>query len=253
MTRLSLRNASVTVQGADILKDVSFEVPGGKMIGLLGPNGAGKTTAVRTVLGLQPLTSGQALIADAPVGTMDPQTRALAVSYLPQTRKLAWPIAVREAVALGRFAHGGPLGRLGPQDARAVDDALARCDLSAFAKRSVASLSGGELARVHIARALASNAPALIADEPIAALDPRHGFEVLSLLQSQARAGVAVLVILHDLNLAARFCDEIILLHQGRLVAQAPPKDALSSQTLASVYGMRAHWHGDDLRLSGLA
>lgn len=250
---LKLHEASVTMQGAKLLHAVSFEVTPGKLVGLLGPNGAGKTTAVRALLGLQPLDNGQALLDGQPSSSLTPKQRALRVSYLPQARKLAWPIAVREAVSLGRFAYGGPMGRLGPADAAAVDDALRRCSLIGFEDRSVTSLSGGEVARVHLARALASQAPALIADEPTAALDPGHSFDVLATLQAQARDGQAVLVVLHDLALAARFCDEIILLNHGKLVIQAPPRAALTTSSLADVYGVKASWDQDQLILSGRA
>jgi iron complex transport system ATP-binding protein len=248
---LKLSRATVTLQGATLLQDVSFEVSPNKLVGLLGPNGAGKTTAVRALLGLQNLSTGQALLDGQPANSLTAKQRALRVSYLPQSRKLAWPIAVREAVALGRFAYGGPMGRLGPEDSAAVEDALARCSLKGFEDRAVTSLSGGELARVHLARALASQAPALIADEPTAALDPGHSFDVLSTLQAQARAGQAVLVVLHELSLAARFCDEIILLNQGSLVIQAPPQDALTPHILAEVYGITGVWSGDQLIVSG--
>ena len=248
---LKLHEVSVTVHGAQLLDAVSFQVMPGKLVGLLGPNGAGKTTAVRALLGLQPWSSGQAYLDGQPSNSLTPKQRALRVSYLPQARKLAWPIAVREAVALGRFAYGGPMGRLGPADAAAVDDALARCSLIGFEDRSVTSLSGGELARVHLARALASQAPALIADEPTAALDPGYSFDVLATLQAQARGGQAVLVVLHDLALAARFCDEIILLQQGKLVIQAPTREALSPQILSNVYGVKASWDQEHLSLSG--
>lgn len=248
---LKLHNASVTVHGAQLLRDVSFEVTPGKLVGLLGPNGAGKTTAVRALLGLQPLSAGHAYLDGQPSHSLTPKQRALRVSYLPQARKLAWPIAVREAVSLGRFAYGGPMGRLGPVDAAAVEDALTRCSLNGFEDRSVTSLSGGELARVHLARALASQGPALIADEPTAALDPGHSFDVLATLKYQASAGQAVLVVLHDLALAARFCDEIILLHQGKLVIQAPPREALNPQILSSVYRVKATWADGQLSLSG--
>ncbi len=248
---LKLNNASVTVHGAQLLRDVSFEVTPGKLVGLLGPNGAGKTTAVRALLGLQPLSAGYAYLDGQPSHSLTPKQRALRVSYLPQARKLAWPIAVREAVSLGRFAYGGPMGRLGPVDAAAVEDALTRCSLNGFEDRSVTSLSGGELARVHLARALASQGPALIADEPTAALDPGHSFDVLATLKYQASAGQAVLVVLHDLALAARFCDEIILLDQGKLVIQAPPREALNPQILSSVYRVKATWADGQLSLSG--
>jgi len=248
---LKLHEASFRVHGAQLLRDASFEVTPGKLVGLLGPNGAGKTTAVRALLGLQPLSAGHAYLDGQPSHSLTPKQRALRVSYLPQARKLAWPIAVREAVSLGRFAYGGPMGRLGPVDAAAVEDALTRCSLNGFEDRSVTSLSGGELARVHLARALASQGPALIADEPTAALDPGHSFDVLATLKSQASAGQAVLVVLHDLALAARFCDEIILLHQGKLVIQAPPREALNPQILSSVYRVKATWADGQLSLSG--
>jgi iron complex transport system ATP-binding protein len=251
MNGLSFINASVTRQGVEVLKSVSFDIAPGQLVALVGPNGAGKTTAVRALLGLQPLTSGCAKIGAVSSHSMKPRDRAMAVSYLPQIRQFAWPISVREAVALGRFAHGGPMGQLGGADATAVRDALSQCDLTGFADRSVASLSGGELARVHIARALAANAPALIADEPIAALDPRHAFEVLALLKARANSEAAVLVILHDLTLAAQFCDQVILLNQGQLVAQGKPQDVLTSQALADVYHVTAVWDGADLRILG--
>ncbi len=248
---LMLQGASVFIQGAHLLEKVSFEVRPGKLVGLLGPNGAGKTTAVRALLGLQALSEGNAYLHDKPAHSLTAKQRALQVSYLPQMRKLAWPISVKEAVALGRFAYGGAMGRLSPADALAVEDALGRCSLKGLADRSVASLSGGELARVHLARALASQAPALIADEPTAALDPGHSLDVLAALQSQARAGQAVLVVVHDLALAARFCDEIILLNQGRLVIQDRPEDALSAASLADVYGVKGTWSRGQLYLSG--
>jgi iron complex transport system ATP-binding protein len=248
---LKLHEVSVTVQGAPLLRDVSFEVQPGKLVGLLGPNGAGKTTAVRALLGLQPLNAGRAYLDAQPAHSLSAKQRALIVSYLPQARKLAWPISVREAVALGRFAYGGPMGRLGPADSAAVEDALSRCALKGFEDRAVTSVSGGELARVHLARALAAQAPALIADEPTAALDPGHSYDVLAALQAQARAGQAVLVVLHDLALAARFCDEIILLNQGQRVIQAPPQEALTPPILAEVYGVNGSWHRDQLILSG--
>lgn len=255
MSVLSLTNAVVILNGVPVLNSVSFSVEPGKFVALLGPNGAGKTTAVRALLGAQALKSGTALIGAKPTANYSPRERALALSYLPQSRQLAWPICVREAVALGRFAQGGAMGRLGPLDAKAVDGALQRCDLTGFANRSVASLSGGELARVHIARALAAGTPALIADEPTAALDPRHALDVLALLQGRAREGAAVLVILHDLSLAAQFCDEVILLNQGQLIAQAPPREALTPKILGDVYRVSASWakvgDRDDLRIAG--
>jgi iron complex transport system ATP-binding protein len=253
MSVLALSNACVSRQNVAILKDVSFSVSAGKMVGLLGPNGAGKTTAVRALLGLQGLSHGAATIDGRDTNTLTAQERARAVSYLPQARTLAWPISVREAVALGRFAFGGPLGRPSAHDQAAVSEAITQCDLNHLATRSVSALSGGELARVHIARALASGTRALIADEPTNALDPRHGIDILSRLQIQAKNGAAVLVILHDLVSAARYCDEIILLDKGLVVAQGTPSEVLTPENLEQVYRIKAHWQDGDLKIFGAA
>ena len=252
MSYLSLTDANVVQDKKSLLKNVSFSIESGMMVGLVGPNGAGKTTAVRALLGQQKMSSGSAKIADVNVATYTPQALARAIAYLPQTRHLAWPIGVYEAVALGRFAYGGALGRLSHVDKTAIDAAMLMCDLHMLARRSVASLSGGELARVHIARALASETLALIADEPIAALDPRHALDVLNLLKAKAKSGAAVLVILHDLNWATRFCDEIILMDQGHVVAQGVPRTILTSQSLADVFGVRASWDHDELVIQGV-
>ena len=252
MSYLSLTDANVVQDKKSLLKNVSFSIESGMMVGLVGPNGAGKTTAVRALLGQQKMSSGSAKIAEINVATYTPQALARAIAYLPQTRHLAWPIGVYEAVALGRFAYGGALGRLSHVDKTAIDAAMLMCDLHMLARRSVASLSGGELARVHIARALASETLALIADEPIAALDPRHALDVLNLLKAKAQSGAAVLVILHDLNWAARFCDEIILMDQGHVVAQGAPRTILTSQSLADVFGVRASWDHDELTIWGV-
>jgi iron complex transport system ATP-binding protein len=249
---LALQDAVVTLGGARRLDGARFTVPAGALTGLLGPNGAGKTTAVRALLGLAPLESGQARIGVADPRRMDARARARAVAYLPQTRPLAWPMAVRDVVALGRFAYGGPLGRSGPQDSAAVARALCDCDLEALADRPADTLSGGERARMHVARALAARTPALVADEPTAALDPRHAIAVLDILKARAAAGCAVLVILHDLALAARSCDRIVLMDMGRVVADGAPQEVLTPERLAAVYGVAGRWRDGALTVEGL-
>jgi iron complex transport system ATP-binding protein len=252
MSGLSLCDAVVSLGGARRLDAASFEAPSGALTGLLGPNGAGKTTAVRALLGLLPLDAGTARIGVAAPRRLAPRDRARAVAYLPQARPLAWPMAVRDVVALGRFAHGGPLGRPGPVDAAAVAEALAACDLVELADRAADTLSGGERARMHVARALAAGAPALVADEPTAALDPRHAIAVLDILKARAAAGAAVLVILHDLSLAARCCDRIVLMDRGRVAAAGAPQDVLTPERVAAVYGVAARWRDGALSVEGL-
>ena len=254
MSALMLADATVTLGERRVLDAVSLSVAPGELVALLGPNGAGKTSAVRALLGHLPLAAGQARVAGVDPRTLAPRARARAVAYLPQARPLAWPVAVREVVALGRFAGGGPLGRLAPPDREAVAAALEACGLATLADRSVAGLSGGELARVHVARALAAGTPALVADEPTAALDPRHALAVMQILRDRsAGCGVACLVILHDLALAVRFADRVILLHDGRVAADDRPDRALTPERLAAVYGVRARWTGGIPAVTGLA
>jgi iron complex transport system ATP-binding protein len=254
MSAMSLQDARLVLGGRTVLDGVSLFVGPGELVALLGPNGAGKTSAVRALLGHVTLQSGHAGIDGKSLANLPARDRARSVAYLPQARPLAWPVAVREAVALGRFAHGGPMGRLTGADASAVDQAMEACAITALAERSVASLSGGELARVHVARALATGAPALVADEPTAALDPRHAFAVMDILKERSSGcGVATLVILHDLALAARFADRVVVLHEGRVAAEGPPVTALTPEVLAEVYGIAARWQGDSLSVTGLS
>jgi iron complex transport system ATP-binding protein len=251
MSLLSLHQANVTTKGAAILSDVSFSVASGQMVGLLGPNGAGKTTAARALLGLQALTSGNATLNGKDAHRLTPKDRARIASYLPQARKMAWPISVRDMVGLGRYSHGDGLGRLRADDDDAIEAALCDCDLSDLAPRSITTLSGGELARVHLARTFVASARALVVDEPTNALDPRHAFDSLARLKQRACDGNAVLVILHDLVAAARYCDQIVLLDKGKVVAQGVPRDVLTPAHLAKVYRINATWEGDALRLIG--
>jgi iron complex transport system ATP-binding protein len=251
MSLLSLHKASVTTKGAAILTDVSLSVAIGQMVGLLGPNGAGKTTAARALLGLQTLTSGSATLNGKDAHRLASKDRARIVSYLPQARKMAWPISVRDMVGLGRYSHGDRFGHLTTDDHNAVNAALSDCDLSDLAQRSIATLSGGELARVHLARTFVARAQALVVDEPTNALDPRHAFDSLARLKQRAGEGNGVLVILHDLVAAARYCDQIVLLDKGKVVAGGAPRDVLTTSNLARVYRIAANWEGDALRLIG--
>jgi len=197
------------------------------------------------------LVGGQSTLDGQAVQTMDPIARALAVSYLPQTRPLAWPNRVRDVVSLGRFAHGGAMGRLQGPDAEAVDRSLAACDLAHLAERSADTLSGGEMARMHCARAFAAETPLLVADEPVAALDPKHQFQVMDLFRSYVSQGGGALVVLHDIDLAARYADRLVWLSDGHVVANGPVQETLTSDRLAEVYGVRAEVEGLRVHISG--
>ena len=239
---LCLKNAVVKRGHNEILKGLSLEVFPGELVGLLGPNGSGKTTAARSLLGLVPLTTGQALIGGDPVSRLSAIERARRVAYLPQSRPVAWPIAVHEAIALGRFAYGAQTGRLSPLDQVAVDEAVKACDLSALLMRDITTLSGGEAARVHVARALAAKAPALIADEPTAALDPLHQWTIMQVLARQAAQGSAILTVVHDVALAVQFCTRVVVIKEGQALASGPPAEVLTPERLASAYGIDARW-----------
>lgn len=245
MTELRANNISVVVDDVPLLEQASFTLRPGELVALLGPNGAGKTTLLRGVLGLTRLAAGSATLDAVDVTRLSPMERARKMSYLPQRRPLAWPNIVRDVVALGRFSHGAALGRLGPVDAQAVDEAIESCDLTPFADRSTDSLSGGELARVHFARSIAARAPLLIADEPVAELDPRHQLKIAELIRHFVNDGGGALVVLHEVALAARFADRLIWMSNGRIVADGSPKETLTEQRMREVYGVQAHVNFD--------
>jgi len=255
MTELCAKDICVNVDERSLVNHASLTLRPGELVALLGPNGAGKTTLLRAMLGLTRANDGVSMLAGKDIGKLSPMQRAQLVSYLPQRRPLAWPNTVRDVVALGRFSHGVALGRLSDQDARAVDDAIMSCDLGHLAKRHTDTLSGGELARVHIARAIAAQAPLLIADEPIAALDPRHQLSILELIRQYVGDGGGALLVLHEIALAARFADRLIWMTDGRIVADGTPADTCTGQQLRDVYAVSATVHSDvngfDIRING--
>ncbi|MEM9788494.1 MAG: ABC transporter ATP-binding protein, partial [Pseudomonadota bacterium] len=209
MTLLSVANLSVSLRNRHVLRDVSFEVATGECIGLLGPNGAGKTTLMRAALGLI-VHEGESSIA-----RMSATERARAAAWMPQTREIAWPVTVETLVMLGRIPHMVGGQRPKPQDHEKVDAALAAMDLDGFRNRTATRLSGGEQARVLIARALAQDTQLIVADEPVAGLDPAHQIATMQTFAGLAQAGRSVIVSLHDLGLAARHCTRLILLSEG--------------------------------------
>jgi len=255
MTELRGTGITVSAGAATLVDNASVNVRAGELVAILGPNGAGKTTLLRALLGLSKVTDGSSTLNGDDCFHLSPIERAKRVSYLPQRRPLAWPNKVYDVVALGRFAHGAALGRLGAVDAEAVDQAIESCDLGALSRRTTDSLSGGELARVHFARAIAARTPLLVADEPVAALDPRHQLRIAELIRRFVDSGGGALVVLHEVALAARFADRLVWMNGGRIVVEGTPAETLSSQTMREVYGVRAHvahdGHGFDVRIEG--
>ncbi|WP_294300819.1 ABC transporter ATP-binding protein [uncultured Sphingomonas sp.] len=233
-----------------IIADIALTVAPGELVVLLGPNGAGKTTLLRLLLGLTVPDAGNADIDGVAAATLKPADRARRISYLPQTRPVAWPARVRDIVALGRFAYGVS-GRLRAEDAAAVDRAIVACDLEALADRAADTLSGGESARMHLARALAAEAPIIVADEPVASLDPRHQHRVLGLLADFVAAGGGALVVLHDLDLAARYADRLLWMSGGRIVVDGSVAATMTDETIASLYGVAARVTPDGVIVTG--
>jgi iron complex transport system ATP-binding protein len=256
MTLLALRDVTVRRGPCPVVDGVSARIGEGELVGLIGPNGAGKTTLMRAALGLIRAEGGIKL-GGTPLAALSVRARALRAAYLPQDREIAWPVRVQTLVALGRTPHLPPGRAPGPADRAAVEAALDRMDLAGFRDRPATALSGGERARALIARALAQEAPLLVADEPAAGLDPAHQLQLMALLREMAGAGRGVVVSLHDLGLAARWCDRLLLMHQGRLVAEGPPEAVLTAERLAAVYGITAHLgrdeHGPLILPTGLA
>jgi len=245
MTALAFSALSASYDRHAVLSRITASIAPGAVTGLVGPNGAGKTTLLRVALGLHRADSGVVRVLDRPLADWPRDSLPRAMAYLPQGSDAHWPIEARRLVALGRLPHRATFAPLSAVDIAAVDEALARCDAGEFARRRVDSLSAGERARVLLARALATRAPILLVDEPAAHLDPAHQLRLMALLREEAGRGVAVVVTLHDLALASRYCDELIVLKQGRVAASGVPDVALSDSALADVFGVRALRAGD--------
>lgn len=232
MTGLTLSDLTVRLQGRAVCEGVSFAIGAGECVGLIGPNGAGKTTLMRAALGLLP-HEGQSSLSALPASG-----RARQAAWMPQAREIAWPVTVETVVRLGRMPHRDGQAR----DHEAVEAALAEMELTAMRDRPATQLSGGEQARVLIARALAQDTPLLMADEPIAGLDPAHQMATMDTFARLAGQGKSVLVSLHDLGLAVRYCSRLILMQHGRLVADGAPQEVLTPERLSEVFGIRAHF-----------
>ena len=223
-----------------VLRDLDLVLPGARLTGLIGPNGAGKTTLLRALAGIVPTAAGTVTLDKRPLARWPRRELARSVTYLAQEAPCSWPMAVRRIVALGRLPHLATWQRASDEDDHAIAGALREADVLHLADRNVLTLSGGERARVMLARALASGPRFLLADEPVAGLDPAHQLEVMALLRARAQAGMGIIVTLHDLTLAGRFCDAIAVLAEGRIIAQGPPEAVLTPALLASAFGVRA-------------
>jgi len=223
---------------AEALRGVSIGIAGGELVALLGPNGSGKTTLVRIALGLYAPRSGEAAILGRAARSWSRRELARVVAVVAQREDNLFPQRVRETVRLGRYPHLGPWTREQEQDRQTVRRALERCDVSGLADRWLWTLSGGEYQRVRIARALAQDPRLLVLDEPTASLDLRHEMELFQLVRRLVdHEGLGVLLVTHDVNLASRFADRVVLLSDGAQVAAGPPGEVLRRETAERVFG----------------
>jgi iron complex transport system ATP-binding protein len=218
------------------LDGVSCRVGASELVAVAGPNGSGKTTLVRALSGLVPPEAGAVRVQSRALAEWGRSELARVLAVVPQREEIVFPLRVDEAVMLGRYARLGSLAAPGASDRAAVRSALERCDADALAARSIDALSGGEWQRVRLARALAQEPAVLVLDEPTASLDVRHEMELLELIRRLVDQGLAGLVITHELNLAARYADRILLLSEGRVVAEGTPRDVLVEATLSRVF-----------------
>jgi iron complex transport system ATP-binding protein len=230
----------VDLSGRTVLAGVDVAVRPGEVVGLLGPNGAGKSTLIRALAG-QLAHTGSVRIGGRDAGALSVTERARLIAYLPQARVIGWPVSVEKAVALGRQPWLGFGARPGPHDAAICREAMAAMDVADLAARRATELSGGEQARVLAARAIAQDTPVLIADEPASGLDPAHQIAMMAAFGAIARRGKAILVSMHDLTLAARWCDRVVLLADGRVAADGPPGAVMDADMLRTVFGIRVH------------
>lgn len=238
MTLFAIRNLSVDVPGRQLLSDITLDLPAGQTIALIGHNGSGKSTLLK-VLARQVAASGTVTFEGRALSEWPVRDYARRLAFLPQTTPPAEGMLVRELVALGRYPWHGALGRFGPADHRAVADAMDECGVAGFADRLVDTLSGGERQRVWLAMMVAQQAGTLLLDEPISALDIAHQIEVLSLVQRMSREqGRSVVIVLHEVNMAARFCDHVVALKGGRVMMQGTHTEFMQKETLQSVYGL---------------
>lgn len=236
---ISFEDLVVHQQRRNILNSVSGRIHRGVLTGIIGPNGAGKSTLARALLGLQSC-SGRIRVKGQDIKTMARSDLAKTIAYLPQGQILHWPLSVERLVSLGRLPHLAPLSSIRPADQQAIERAMEQTGVTAMRARDATQLSGGERARVMLARALACEAPVLIADEPLASLDPGFQLDVIALLKEQSQLGAAVVCVLHDLDIALRYCDRLILLAEGRILAEGTVDQVLTAANLRTAFGIEA-------------
>lgn len=233
---LSFDALTVALAGRPILTGITTTFRPGRVTAILGPNGAGKSTLVKAAAALEPATAGTARLGERAVAAIGARERARLIGYLPQDSAVHWNVPAREVIALGRAPHRSPFAALSVRDHAAIAEAIAATETTPLLDRPVAELSGGERARVLLARVLAGEPAWLLADEPLASLDPAHQIDILDRLRARARQGAGVVIVLHDLLQAGRAADDVLLLKHGRVAAFGAAAEVLTPERLRAVF-----------------
>ncbi|AUX10167.1 iron complex transport system ATP-binding protein [Halalkaliarchaeum desulfuricum] len=234
------RGIDVSLGGVRILEDVDVTVESGTLVGLVGPNGAGKSTLLRAMRALIPIDSGEVRVAGVPVHDRPAREVGRTIATVPQTTTLSFSFSVQQTVEMGRTPHVSRFGTLGSDDREAILTAMERTEITQFAGRSITEVSGGERQRVLLARALAQETPVLFLDEPTASLDVNHAVRTLEMVDELVEEGKTVVAAIHDLDLAARYCDELVLLSDGRVRASGSPSEVLTAESLKETFDATA-------------
>jgi cobalamin transport system ATP-binding protein len=248
VTLLEGRGLGVSYAAREALRDVDVEVSPGEILGVIGPNGSGKSTLVRVLAGVRVPERGEVRLDGRPLQSLTARQRGREIALVPQETTVSFPMRVRDLVLLGRVPHTGPFGWERPSDLLAIHEAMQRTETLELADRPVDELSGGERQRAVLARALAQEPRALLLDEPTAFLDPSHAVLLLDLVRDLCvQHSLGVVVVVHDLNLAAMYCDRLILLSAGAIRACGPPSEVLTYALLCEVYGTELYVAPNDV------
>ncbi|HEY4548556.1 MAG TPA: ABC transporter ATP-binding protein [Pedomonas sp.] len=238
MSTLACEDLTVDVPSRRLVGPVNVTFRSGEVTAVLGPNGAGKSTWLASLCGGREPSSGSVFLDFADLSLMDPRERALRIGFLAQGREVAWGLDVETVVRLGRLPYGRTGISTSPADDAAVEDAINRCELGHLRDRNILTLSGGERARVLLARVLAGEPDWILADEPLAGLDPAFQLDIVRLLRELAQEGRGVIVTLHDLALVGRLADRVIVMRTGKVVADGPPVTVLTPDVMSVAYGV---------------
>ena len=240
MSILKVSGLNLTIDSAHIINNASLEIETGQIIGLIGPNGAGKSMLLKSILGLNEEAQGVVTIDDQDINTISLKAKAKFISYAAQGAPVHWPLAVGHLVSLGRIPHLSPWQTTTEEDQQLTLNAMKMTEVDHLSMRTTTSLSGGERARAMLARAIVTGSDFLFADEPIEALDPYHQIQIMDILKNLAKKGKGVLVVIHDLNVAQQYCDQLILMDKGKIIKKDIPINVLTDEILRETYNIKA-------------